>query len=261
MTTFNIKDHFRKIDVLDKGHVELMDGMITDPMLKVINSARVSFLKETTELTDRDRKLIKFLVDHEHFSTLRHSYFSFRVKAPLSVFRQWWKYQIGSEWVENENVGSIEIPDTSWNEASGRYVEFEPEFYIPEVIRIQSKDNKQGSHGKLGLINPYYSSDTENDGPMPAIAHATDPVDFFKASCERQYSDYKTLVAQGAAKEQARMLLPQGIYSECIWTCSLQTIMFFLHQRLKEDAQWEIREYAKAIHELVKPLLVDGLID
>jgi thymidylate synthase (FAD) len=248
--TFNIKDHFRKIDVLDKGHVELMDGMITDPMLKVINSARVSFLKETTELTDRDRKLIKFLVDHEHFSTLRHSYFSFRVKAPLSVFRQWWKYQIGSEWVENENVGSIEIPDTSWNEASGRYVEFEPEFYIPEAIRIQSKDNKQGSHGKL-----------EVRIPVEHLDNGLDPVSFFEHSCIRQYEDYKELVKAGAAKEQARMLLPQGIYSECIWTCSLQTIMFFLHQRLKEDAQWEIREYAKSIHELVKPLLVDGLIE
>lgn len=251
---FDIKEHFKKIDVLDKGHVELIDGMVTDPMLKIINSARVSFLKESKDLTDKDKKLIKFLVDHEHFSTLRHSYFSFRVKAPLSVFRQWWKYQIGAEWIENENVGSIEIPDTSWNEASGRYVEFEPEFYIPDVIRIQSKDNKQGSHGELNIL-------LKHSYEHPELEPNKEPVDFFYDSCMRQYEDYKILVEAGAAKEQARMLLPQNIYSECIWTCSLQTIMFFLHQRLKEDAQWEIREYAKSIHELVKPLLVNGLIE
>jgi thymidylate synthase (FAD) len=240
---FDIKQLFRKEAVLDKGHVDLMDGMVTHPMLKVVNSARVSFLKEAKELTERDTKLIKFLIDHEHFSTLRHSYFSFRIKAPLCVFRQWWKYQIGSQWLENENVGSIEIQDTSWNEASGRYVEFEPEFYIPELIRVQSKDNKQGSHGKL-----------------EALESGVDPVDFFRNVCDFQYQNYKAIVSAGGAKEQARMLLPQNIYSECIWTCSLQTVLFFLHQRLKEDAQWEIREYAKAIKNLMQPILIGDII-
>lgn len=243
-SNFDIREHFKKITVLDKGHVELIDGMVIDPMLKAVNAARVSFNKESTELTDKDKKLIKFLIEHEHFSTIRHSYFSFRIKAPINVFRQFWKYQIGSNWIENENVGSIQIPDTSWNEESGRYVEFEPEFYIPESIRVQSKDNKQGSFGKL---------ETE-------IESGLSPVEFFEQSCLRQYEDYKKLVEAGAAKEQARMLLPQNIYSECIWTCSLQTILFFLHQRLKEDAQWEIREYAKGILELTRPILIDGLV-
>lgn len=246
MTTehsFDIRTSFKKITVLDKGHVELIDGMITHPMLKVVNSARVSFLKETKELTDKDEKLVKFLIDHEHFSTLRHSYFSFRVKAPLCVFRQWWKYQIGSSFIENENVGSIEIHNTSWNEASGRYVEFEPEFYIPEIIRIQSKDNKQGSSGKL-----------------EALASGVDPVDFFRNVCDFQYQNYKAIVDVGGAKEQARMLLPQNIYSECIWTCSLQTILHFLHQRLKEDAQWEIRQYASAIKDLMSPMLFTDIV-
>lgn len=244
MTEFNIKNHFKKLEVLDKGHVELIDGMVTDPMLKIVNSARVSFLKEQKELTGKDEKLIRFLIEHEHFSTLRHSYFSFRIKAPLCVFRQWWKYQIGSEWVESENIGSIQIPDTSWNEASGRYVEFEPDFYIPECIRLQSKDNKQGSFGKLEFLT---------DG--------TSPVDFFKGACELQYQNYKAIVDAGGAKEQARMLLPQNIYSECIWTCSLQTILFFLHQRLKEDAQWEIRQYAQAVRTLVGPMFLGDILE
>lgn len=236
--SFDIKKHFKKVDVLDHGKVELIDGMVSHPVLKVVNSARVSFNKEAFTLEDRDIKLVKYLIDHEHFSTLRHSYFSFRVKAPLAVFRQWWKYQVGSQWMENEGIGSIEIPDTSWNEMSGRYVEFEPEFYIPAEIRVQSKNNKQGSSGKL-----------------ETLATGANPVDFFKSACDEQYKNYKTIVEAGGAKEQARMLLPQNIYSECIWTCSLQTIMFFLNQRLKEDSQWEIREYAKAVKELVHPML------
>lgn len=251
---FDITTYFKKIPVLDKGSVELIDGMVTQPMLKVINAARVSFNKEVKEMTEKDEKLIRYLIEHEHYSTLRHSYFSFRVKAPLCVFRQWWKYQIGSSWLEDEDftVGSIEILDTSWNEASGRYMEFAPEFYIPSVIRIQSKNNKQGSSGELKVI------ETE---VLPKTIVTEDPVKFFEFSCLRQFKDYQTLVSQGAAKEQARMLLPQNLYSECIWTCSLQTILFFLHQRLKEDAQWEIRQYAKGIQELINPLLIEGIIN
>ncbi len=243
---FDIRKHFKNINVLDKGHIELIDGMVVEPNLKVVNSARVSFQKETNELTDKDLKLISFLVKHEHFSTLRHSYFSFRVKAPICVFRQWWKYQIGSHWNESEGFGSIEIPETNWNEASGRYVEFQPEFYIPQEIRKQSKNNKQGSEGTLDCVFTF-----EN--------HAGDveltPVQFFERSCNRSYAEYLQLVKAGGAKEQARMLLPQNLYSECIWTCSLQTIIFFLHQRLKEDAQWEIRQYAVALKNILSGIL------
>lgn len=243
---FDIRQYFRKINVLDKGYVELIDGMVSDPNLKIVNSARVSFAKESSELTDKDVKLIKFLIDHEHFSTLRHSYFSFRVKAPICVFRQWWKYQIGSHFQENEGFGSIEIPETNWNEASGRYIEFKPEFYIPEVIRIQSKNNKQGSDGVLS--HTFIVENHSADGELNAV-------EFFEHSCKQSYLNYQRLVLVGGAKEQARMLLPQNLYSECIWTCSLQTLIYFLHQRLKEDAQFEIREYAKGVKELLNGML------
>lgn len=235
---FDITKHFKTINVFDKGHVELCDGMISDPKIKIVNAARVSFQKEVTELSEKDIKLIEFLYKHEHFSTFRHSYFSFRVKAPLFVFRQWWKYQIGSDWVENENVGTIQIPETNWNEASGRYVEFQPEFYIPNEIRIQSKNNKQGSEGKL-----------------PTLLNGEDPVTFFEESCNLMYKNYEYIIKSGGAKEQARALLPQNIYTECMWTCSLQCLLYVLHQRLKSDAQFEIREYAKALGQLVMPIL------
>lgn len=241
---FNIKDFFGTKKVLDKGHVELIDGMICDPRLKIVNAARVSFNKEVKELSEKDIKLISFLHEHEHYSTFRHSYFSFRIKAPLSVFRQWWKYQIGCDWIENENIGTIQIPETNWNEASGRYVEFEPDFYVPEEIRIQSKINKQGSEGKL-----------------LSLANGEDPVKYFEDSCNLMYDRYQYLIKSGAAKEQSRLLLPPNIYSECIWTCSLQCILYFLHQRLKDDAQFEIREYAKAVAKLITPIISPLKID
>lgn len=235
---FDIRSFFGKKQVLDKGHLELFDGMVQDPKLKIVNAARVSFNKEVYELSEKDIKLIDFLYKHQHYSTFRHSYFSFRMKAPLAVFRQMWKYQIGCDWVENENVGTIQIPETNFNEMSGRYVHFEPEFYIPEEIRIQSKDNKQGSDGKLN-----------------SLTNGEDPVKFFEQMCNEVYQKYDYMVKSGAAKEQARFLLPQNIYTECVWTASLQCILYVLSQRLKKDAQFEIREYAKALLQLMKPIL------
>lgn len=238
MVDFDIRKHFIAKKVLDSGQIELIDGMVCDPLLKIVNAARVSFAKETNELTDKDIRLIRYLQEHGHTSTLRHSFFSFRVKAPLCVFRQWWKYQISSDWVENENIGTIEIPSTNWNEASGRYVEFIPDFYIPETIRKQSKSSKQGSEGCL-------------DSPIDGL----DPVEFFKQSTVELHNRYQAMVAAGAAKEQARMILPQNIYTECIWTPGLQTLIYFLNQRLKPDAQYEIRQYALALKEIMQPIL------
>jgi len=238
MSNFNVADYFGTRKVLDKGHIELIDGMVCDPKLKIVNAARVSFNKQVSELTEKDIKLITFLHTHEHYSTFRHSYFSFRIKAPLLVFKQFWKYQIGCDWIENENVGTIEMPETNYNEMSGRYVQFQPEFYIPEEIRIQSKNNKQGSEGKL-----------------LSLPDGEDPVVYFEQSCNLLYERYKYMTDAGAAKEQARALLPVNIYSECIWTCSLQCLLYVLHQRLKSDAQFEIRQYALALLSLVSPIL------
>jgi thymidylate synthase (FAD) len=235
---FDISDFFHTLSVLDKGHVELCDGMFCDPKLKIVNAARVSYGKQSLDLTDKDIKLINFLYQHEHFSTFRHSFFTFRIKAPLIVFRQWWKHQIGCAWVENENIGTIELPDTSWNEISYRYTEFKADFYIPEFLRFQSKNNKQGSEGKISHLN--------ND---------EDPIFYFQESCQLMFERYQYLIQCGVAKEQARMLLPQNIYSECMWSPSLQSLLYFLRQRLNIGAQSEIREYAKAIGALIMPIL------
>lgn len=243
MSEYDIRNFYKKIAVLDKGFMELIDGPREDPRTKIVNAARVSFNRETKELRKKDIGLVKFMNEHGHYSVFRHSHFTFRWKAPLFVFRQAWKYQIDSGWEEDSSIGEapngggIVIPSTNWNEASGRYVKFDPEFYIPETIRVQSTDNKQGSHGK-----------------MKELPNGEDPVEFFERRCLEQYEAYKFMVDAGAAKEQCRAILPQGIYTQCIWTASLQTLMFFLHQRLKSDAQFEIREYAIAVRELIDPI-------
>jgi len=241
--SYDARNFYKKIAVLDKGFMELIDGPREDPRTKIVNAARVSFNRETKELRKKDIGLIKFMNEHGHYSVFRHSHFTFRWKAPLFVFRQAWKYQIDSGWEEDSTIGevpnggSIEICSTNWNEASGRYVKFDPEFYIPETIRVQSTDNKQGSEGKL-----------------EELPNGADPVEFFEKRCMEQYDAYEFMVKAGAAKEQCRAILPQGIYTQCIWTASLQTLMFFLHQRLKSDAQYEIRQYALAVLELLDPI-------
>lgn len=249
-----------EIPVLDKGIVSLNDFMVKDPVLKVVNAARVSFGKEVDEITEKDIKLIQFLYKHQHFSTFRHSYFTHKFKMPLCVARQFWKHQVGCEWIESDcftGSGSIDLPSTSWNEVSGRYIEFLPEFYIPSELRKQSTNNKQGSSDEVVKEIYQYSlwnEKTRSSVEVSPVLLTTNPVQFFEDSCMRQFRDYETLVKNGTAKEIARMVLPQNLYSECILTWSLQAILYFLHLRLAPTAQFEIREYAKAVYSTIKPV-------
>lgn len=249
--SYNIHDHFKKIDILDKGFVELIDGTVIDPLLKTVNAARVSYNKESSELSEKDIKLLNRLMTDKH-KVFRHSYFSFRIKAPLFVFRQWWKHQIGSDWIEGNESGSIIIDDTSWNEQSLRYVEVSPEFYIPNEFRLQSKSNKQGSDGTINLIQTNILEDDDFDSH---ICLSSNPINFFEIQVNQSFTAYKILIENGIAKEMARMVLPVCTYSECIWTCSLETIMNFLELRLPNNAQSEIRDYALGIKSLMSPIL------
>ena len=215
--------------------VELVNAMMRDPLLTIVNAARVSFNKEVDSLSERDIELIHYLFEHEHFSTFRHSYFTFVVKAPLFVFRQWWKHQIGNAWQELDGSGEIEIPETNWNEQSGRYTEFKPEFYIPSSLRSQSVTNRQASTDVI-VIDP--------------IA-----LEEYKRSLEDSYDTYALLLSKGVCREQARMLLPQSIYSKCTWTVSLQGLMYWLKLRAEAHSQWEIQQYANSVIELMTPIL------
>ncbi len=231
----------------DLGFVALVDRMREDPPLKVVNSARISYQAEKQAFDSKDAKLCEFLWTHGHTSPFRHSFYTFHWKAPLFVFRQAFKYQVGSGWrtyeVEGETV-SLEVFDVlfdtdkgcSWNEVSGRYVTWSPEFYVPRRMRANpSHGNKQASVD----LPPEFDHGGEREAML--------------AECAEAFRLYERRIARGVAKELARMLLPQNLYSQAYWTVSLQGILHFLEQRLKPDAQYEIRRYALAIHELVKP--------
>lgn len=212
-----------QITVLDKGFVSLVDHMGSD--ISVVNSARVSFGKRTEELRPRDEKLIKYLWEHKHSSPFRHATVQFHIKAPIFVLEQWMKHQVGC----------------SWNRASLRYIEFEGDFHQPEFFRLQSKDNKQGSFGELGIAQELEAQ---------AI--------FEKASLD-SLASYHALLDKGVCKEQARCVLPVSLYTECYWTASLQALMHFLVLREDSHAQKEIQEYAKAIRQLVSPIFPTSL--
>jgi len=199
-------------EVLDKGFVKLIDVMGSDK--SIVNSARISFSKQVEEVQSKDEKLIKYLWDNKHTSPFRHATLQFHIKAPLFVLRQWMKHQIGC----------------SWNEVSGRYVEFNADFYLPTNWREQHESNKQGSKGSI--------ADQEKAG----LTY----VDSMHFSINR----YLELLDLGVCKEQARMVLPLSLYTECYWTASLQAVMHFLELREDHHSQWEIQQYAKAVRSL-----------
>ncbi|MBL8859656.1 MAG: FAD-dependent thymidylate synthase [Planctomycetes bacterium] len=228
------------------GFVALVDRMQVDPALKVVNAARISYDKKKAAFDERDKKLCAFLWEHGHTSPYRHSFYTFHWKAPLFVFRQAFKYQVGSGWRKYEvdgNPVSLEVFDVmfdtdkgcSWNEVSGRYVEWTPEFYVPKVMRANPPHGNKQASIDLGA----------------SFDHARER-ELMVAECRESFERYKARIERGVAKEIARLCLPQSVYSQAYWTVSLQGVLHFLEQRLKPDAQYEIRRYAEAVHALIR---------
>ena len=214
-----------KKQVLDKGFVEVIDTLGSD--LTVVNSARVSFGKRKEVYDKSDRALVKFLAKHKHFSPFRHMMVQFHLKAPEFVMRQWYKHVVGIE-----TTSSYPTKDHAWNEISGRYTPVS-DYYIPEVWRKQSDDNKQASKGEL------------DDLHQKRMRHLYDR---YLLEVERVY---ETMVQTGMAKEQARIVLPLSQYTEVYWTASFQAIMNFIDLRDEKTAQWEIQQYAKCLKEMM----------
>lgn len=210
----------KRVDVLDKGWVELQDVMGDD--LAIVNAARASFLGESKG-SDKDKKLLFYMMQHHHTSPFEQVEFKFRVRAPVVT---WW------QWVRHRTW--------SFNAQSGRYVAFEEEdFYTPAVWRKQSPSNKQAS---LGELTP------EQAAPL------------FKALEEhyrRGYELYAQALNMGVARELARVFLP-GFSVYYTWVCKVDAhnLMHFLRLRMAADAQYEIRVYAQAIYQhFFKPIL------
>lgn len=208
-----------------------IDHMGSD--LSVVNAARVSFGKkseyetltqcyDTGEVIEktlalRDTKLIRYLAKHKHLSPFGHAFASFHVKAPIFVARQLVKHKF-----------------LRWNEISRRYVDDEPEFYMPDVWRGRSADKKQGSEGEVKL------------GTLDAAIVADSP---YEALCA-----YKSLLEAGVAPEQARMVLPQSTMTEWYWSGSLDALADMCRLRCAADTQVETRLVADQINEKMSEL-------
>ena len=216
-----------KRNVLNKGYVRLVDVLGSD--LTPVNAARVSYDKESSELSDKDERLLKFLAREGHTSPFRHAMLQFEVYAPLMVARQWWKYVVGSDHTME-----------AWNESSRRYVTENPEFYIPNEFqwRTAPENSKQGS-GK-----PLYIDDEL--GAYKATGALRELID-------KGLQAYEKALEIGICAEQARLFLPAyGLYVRWYWTASLAGVAHFLNQRLEHDAQKEIQDYAIAVKGLAE---------
>ena len=214
-----------KIDVLDKGYIEVVDTLGDD--LTPVNAARVSFGGRSDQFTEKDKRLSKFLIKHKHFSPFRHQHIMVIIKAPEFVLRQWYKHVVGIETTSTHST-----KDHAWNEISGRYVEVE-DFYYPEVWRKQSEDNKQASEGEL---------DDLHQKRMSMI---------YKTFMNQVEMAYETMISSGVAKEQARIVLPLSQYTQVWWTASFQSVMNFIELRDESTAQVEIQEYARALKKIM----------
>ena len=214
-----------KSQVLDKGFIEVVDSLGND--LTVVNSARVSFGKRKEKFDKSDERLVRYLAKYKHYSPFRHLQVQFHIKAPEFVMRQWYKHVVGIETTSNSST-----KDHAWNEISGRYVPVE-EFYVPEVWRKQSEDNKQASDGVLDDLQQKRMSMT------------------YQVFMNNVEMAYETMINTGVAKEQARILLPLSQYTEVYWTASFQAIMNFIELRDEKTSQIEIQLYAKAMKELM----------
>jgi len=237
-----------------KSFVRLVDYMHCDTSLKTVNAARASYDTEKQEFDDKDKKLTKFLWAEEHTSPYRHSYYTFQIKLPIYVARQLMKYQVGSGFRSIEADGSeVFIKEfdhlydidkgCSWNEVSGRYVKTSDEYYIPSELRSNPGHGNKQSSGEY--INPLSPNDANYFSPKGIVRAMHD-------FCSKSLELYNKLVANGVARELARGVLPGSLYTKVYWTVSLQSIIWFLHQRLKPDAQQEIKQLAEAVDDLME---------
>ena len=213
-----------KIKVLDYGHVRLVENMGSD--LSIVRNARVSYDADwrTGEDEGKDEKLIAYLVRNRHTSPFESVQFTFDIKCPLFIARQWHRHRT---W--------------SYNEISARYSELPAEMYVPdiEVIGKQSETNKQ-MRNMVDLDNH-------------ALEHAEQSRYFIESYNKQAYKHYKMLIDRGVPRELARGVLPMNTYTHFFGTVDLHNLMHFIKLRIHPHAQYEIQQYAKALLELIEP--------
>jgi thymidylate synthase (FAD) len=203
------------------GKVELVDAVGSD--LTVVNSARVSFGVHKSELDDKDRKLIRYLIKHKHTSTLEHCFVTFRVKVPLFIRSQHHRHRT---W--------------SYNEISRRYTDENLQFYEPVKFRTQHASNRQASNEK-DLVDP--------------VVYEVGEIAASKAIRDHHLAAvflYEEMMRKGVCREQARGILPQNLYTEYYASANLNNILKFIELRSHEGAQWEIQKVAAAMLQILE---------
>lgn len=169
-------------------------------------------------MKEKDKKLINFLARENHWTPFGHCSLQFRIKAPIFVARQLAKHQVG----------------LVWNEVSRRYVDSEPEFYFPEKWRKKNPDKKQGSY-EDEFVDLTFSEECQPKSVVNICANM-----------------YNALLAMGVCAEQARMLLPQNMYTEWYWSGTLFAFARVCRLRTKKDTQKETRDIADQIYNLTE---------
>tara|TARA_B100000131_G_scaffold90220_1_gene86919 strand:- start:11136 stop:11840 length:705 start_codon:yes stop_codon:yes gene_type:complete len=208
------------------GFVELVDSMGTD--LTIVNAARVSFGKHKDEIDDKDRKLIKYLVEHRHTSTFEHNVLTFRICVPLFVRSQHMRHRT---W--------------SYNEISRRYTDVGIRFYEPKSFRTQHKSNRQASNFN-DLIDPVIDEGSLSGGSGASY--------LVRGHHLKSLRLYNKLIDSGICREQARGVLPQNLYTEYYGTVNLSNLLKFISLRTHEGAQWEIQQLANNMLEIARDL-------
>lgn len=207
------------MNILDHGHCRLVNHMGDD--LSIVRAARVSYDADwrTGEDEGKDAKLIHYLMRNRHTSPFEAVTFTFDVKAPIFVFRQWHRHRT---W--------------SFNEVSARYSELPEEFYVPETVGVQAQHNKQ-----MRLMELNASEDEIRQ--------------LIQVQCQESFNTYRRLLDAGTPRELARGVLPMNTYSHMFATVDLHNLFHFLKLRLHEHAQYEIQVYARAMLEQIRSVV------
>jgi thymidylate synthase (FAD) len=201
------------VPIHNEGFLRLVEVMGDDHA--VVRAARVSYGEESKG-DEADRKLVNYMMEHEHGTPFEHINFTFHIKCPLFVARQWMRHRIGS-----------------FNEISGRYVQISEGFYQPDVWRANvNPRNKQDSSAHD------WSSDLD------------EIEEIFTHTIENAHEAYNLLLQLGVAREQARIVMPLATYTEFYWTVNARSLFNFIRLRISSDAQKEIRDYAEVLLEI-----------
>lgn len=209
--------HPDAVRVHDHGYVRLHAHTGDD--LSVVNAARVSYNKQVPEVSDADEKLISYLLRNKHGTPFEHNLFTFVVRCPIFVMRQWIRHRI-----------------SSFNEMSGRYVELPNQMWAPEAETVRMRVGKPGAYTYELMIEQPGKEETAEWVAGMIRRHNV-----------KSYQIYQDLLEVGTAPEQARVVLPTSIYTEFWWTVNARSLMNFMALRNDGHAQAEINDYALAV--------------